>query len=206
MARNCSERHNASPLLKKEILSRLSHCESELETVRGGLSEAARLDHTLTASAEWLLDNAYLTRTSIAEIRRSLPTKSYSDSFQAVRLSLRLRVGGRPGAVFGQCRGRSQHFAGADRISKMDDAFYRGTVVVSLAASSVSDRVASGSRQRRRLCSANSRGWLFLGESIGGRAPAATRSYLKRSCDLMESEPCRGGALFRDVPGGTASG
>ena len=73
MARNCSERHNASPLLKKEILSRLSHCESELETVRGGLSEAARLDHTLTASAEWLLDNAYLTRTSIAEIRRSLP-------------------------------------------------------------------------------------------------------------------------------------
>jgi hypothetical protein len=73
MARKCSERRNASPLLKKEILSRLSHCESELETVRGGLSEAARLDHTLTASAEWLLDNAYLTRTSIAEIRRSLP-------------------------------------------------------------------------------------------------------------------------------------
>jgi hypothetical protein len=73
MARNCSQRHNASPLLKKEILSRLRHCESELETVRGGLSEAARLDHTLTASAEWLLDNAYLTRTSIAEIRRSLP-------------------------------------------------------------------------------------------------------------------------------------
>ncbi len=75
MARSCSERHNAAPLLKKEILSRLIHCESELETVRGGLSEAARLDHTLTASAEWLLDNAYLTRTSIAEIRRSLPRK-----------------------------------------------------------------------------------------------------------------------------------
>ena len=73
MAHNCSERHNASPLLKKEILSRLSRCESELESVRDGLSEAARLDHTLTASAEWLLDNAYLTRTSIAEIRRSLP-------------------------------------------------------------------------------------------------------------------------------------
>ncbi len=73
MAHNCSERHNASPLLKKEILSRLSQCELELESVRDGLSEAARLDHTLTASAEWLLDNAYLTRTNIAEIRRSLP-------------------------------------------------------------------------------------------------------------------------------------
>ena len=46
MAHNCSERHNAAPLLKKEILSRLGHCESELEAVRGGLSEAARLDHT----------------------------------------------------------------------------------------------------------------------------------------------------------------
>src|SRR5579863_4170446 len=31
MAHNCSERHNASPLLKKEILSRLGQCESELE-------------------------------------------------------------------------------------------------------------------------------------------------------------------------------
>ena len=90
MAQHCSERQNASPLLKKEILTRLSHCETELANVRGGLSEAARLDHTLTASAEWLLDNAYLTRTSIAEIRRSLPRKSYSDPLRAVRLSLRL--------------------------------------------------------------------------------------------------------------------
>ncbi|MEO8050364.1 MAG: glucoamylase family protein, partial [Acidobacteriota bacterium] len=73
MARECSQRHNASPLLKKEILSRLRACENGLETVRGSLAQAARLDHTLTASAEWLLDNAYLTRTSIAEIRRSLP-------------------------------------------------------------------------------------------------------------------------------------
>jgi len=94
MARNCSERHNAAPLLKKEILARLSHCESELDSVRGGLSEAARLDHTLTASAEWLLDNAYLTRTSIAEIRRSLPRnhiRSHSGQYGWPRRANRMR-------------------------------------------------------------------------------------------------------------------
>jgi len=73
MARHCSERRNSSPLFKNEILARLKDCETRLEAVRQNLAEAARLDHTLTASAEWLLDNAYLSRTSIAEIRRSLP-------------------------------------------------------------------------------------------------------------------------------------
>jgi hypothetical protein len=37
------------------------------------LAEAARLDHTLTAAAEWVLDNAYLVRTHIGEIRAHLP-------------------------------------------------------------------------------------------------------------------------------------
>jgi cyclic beta-1,2-glucan synthetase len=36
-----------------------------------------RLDHILTASAEWLLDNGYLIRTQIAEIRRYLPRRYY---------------------------------------------------------------------------------------------------------------------------------
>jgi cyclic beta-1,2-glucan synthetase len=34
-----------------------------------------RLEHVLTAAAEWLLDNGYLIRTQIAEIRRHLPRK-----------------------------------------------------------------------------------------------------------------------------------
>ena len=73
MARNCSERRSPSPLLRSQILSRLRESETCIEAVRQSLTEAARLDHTLTASAEWLLDNAYLIRTGVSEIRRSLP-------------------------------------------------------------------------------------------------------------------------------------
>ena len=73
MARICSETRNPTPLLKNQILARLADSETRIEAVRQSLAEAARLDHTLTASAEWLLDNAYLIRTSVSEIRRSLP-------------------------------------------------------------------------------------------------------------------------------------
>jgi hypothetical protein len=73
MARQCAEHRNPSPLWKNQILARVRDSETRLEAVHQSLGEAARLDHTLTASAEWLLDNGYLIRTGIAEIRRSLP-------------------------------------------------------------------------------------------------------------------------------------
>ncbi len=73
MARQCAEHRNPSPLWKNQILARVRDSETRLEAVHQNLGEAARLDHTLTASAEWLLDNGYLIRTAIAEIRRSLP-------------------------------------------------------------------------------------------------------------------------------------
>src|SRR5258708_4302476 len=72
MARQCAEHRNPSPLSKEQILARVRASETRLEAVHQSLGEAARLDHTLTASAEWLLDNGYLIRTGIAEIRRSL--------------------------------------------------------------------------------------------------------------------------------------
>jgi cyclic beta-1,2-glucan synthetase len=37
------------------------------------LEDAQRLDHALTSAAEWLLDNAYLVLTNLAEMRRNLP-------------------------------------------------------------------------------------------------------------------------------------
>jgi len=57
----------------KLILSRLNDNEVALDLARRDLTEAAHLGHALTAAAEWLLDNAYLVRTQIAEIRRHLP-------------------------------------------------------------------------------------------------------------------------------------
>jgi cyclic beta-1,2-glucan synthetase len=55
------------------ILDRIRECEAIVTSARADLIETSRLDHTITESAKWLLDNAYLLKTSIAEIRRSLP-------------------------------------------------------------------------------------------------------------------------------------
>jgi cellobiose phosphorylase len=62
------------PALPKEsIFERLFRNEVTLEEARDSLAEAARMDRALTASAEWLLDNSYLVRTQISEVRRHLP-------------------------------------------------------------------------------------------------------------------------------------
>ncbi len=58
---------------KESIFDRLRADELVLDDVRHNLAEAARMDRALTASAEWLLDNSYLVRTQISEVRRHLP-------------------------------------------------------------------------------------------------------------------------------------
>ncbi len=57
----------------RTILDRLAEYEATTREARGDLLEATRLDHTVTESAKWLLDNTHLLRTSISEIRRALP-------------------------------------------------------------------------------------------------------------------------------------
>ncbi len=56
-----------------QLLAQLRKSESVIDEARTDLIEAARLDHALTAAAEWLLDNYYLIRTHAADIRRHLP-------------------------------------------------------------------------------------------------------------------------------------
>ncbi len=72
-ARRCAERRGKPGTAKPRILPQLREYELTLEASRRDLAEAARLEHALTAAAEWLLDNGYLIRTQIAEIRRHLP-------------------------------------------------------------------------------------------------------------------------------------
>ena len=67
---------DSSETRSRGVLNRLRDNERALDMARGDLMEAARLGHALTAAAEWLLDNAYLVRTQIAEIRRHLPRHS----------------------------------------------------------------------------------------------------------------------------------
>ena len=55
------------------LLDRLKEFEATIKSARTELVETVRLDHVVTESAKWLLDNTYLLRTNIAEIRRALP-------------------------------------------------------------------------------------------------------------------------------------
>ena len=60
------------------IIERLDHSQALIESARLDLIEALRLDHALPAAAEWLLDNTYLVRTQIADVKRHLPRR-YSE-------------------------------------------------------------------------------------------------------------------------------
>src|SRR5579859_4342912 len=79
-ARQCAQRGITPDKSRKDesletVFAELEENEIALDAARRDLVEAARLGHALTAAAEWLLDNAYLIRTQIAEIRRHLPRR-----------------------------------------------------------------------------------------------------------------------------------
>ena len=57
----------------RPLLPILRECEIVIERARADLAEAARLEYGITHAVEWLLDNAYLIRSNIADIRHNLP-------------------------------------------------------------------------------------------------------------------------------------
>ena len=73
-AARLAESHELEPLTRsKSVLPILRRCEIALERARADLAEAARLEYGITHAAEWLLDNAYLIRSNMADIRHNLP-------------------------------------------------------------------------------------------------------------------------------------
>jgi hypothetical protein len=59
------------------FLHRLLEIENALEWANMSLTMSAEAQHAFTLSAEWLLDNAYLIREQVADLRKSLPQKYY---------------------------------------------------------------------------------------------------------------------------------
>jgi cyclic beta-1,2-glucan synthetase len=59
------------------FLRRLLEIENALEWANMSLTMSAEAQHAFTLSAEWLLDNAYLVREQVADLRKSLPQKYY---------------------------------------------------------------------------------------------------------------------------------
>src|SRR5213596_4214342 len=59
------------------FLHRLLEIEDALEWTNLSLTMSAEAHHAFTLSAEWLLDNAYLIREQVTDLRESLPQKYY---------------------------------------------------------------------------------------------------------------------------------
>jgi cellobiose phosphorylase len=59
------------------FLRRLREIEDALEWANVSLTMSAEAHHAFTLSAEWLLDNAYLIREQVIDLRKSLPQKYY---------------------------------------------------------------------------------------------------------------------------------
>ena len=62
-----------SSMRSKSLLPILNEFEALIEASRADLAEAERLEYAMTNEADWLLDNAYLIRSNIADIRHNLP-------------------------------------------------------------------------------------------------------------------------------------
>jgi cyclic beta-1,2-glucan synthetase len=61
------------------FLRRLREIEHALEWANASLTMSAEVHHAFTLSAEWLLDNAYLIREQVTDLRESLPQKYYGE-------------------------------------------------------------------------------------------------------------------------------
>jgi cyclic beta-1,2-glucan synthetase len=77
---------HSAPQNRQSILARLQQNNVALESAQDGLLEATRLDHELSPAAEWILDNSYLIRRQIIEIKRHLPRK-YSSRNEGIEES-----------------------------------------------------------------------------------------------------------------------
>ncbi len=61
------------------FLNRLGETERALEWANTSLTVSTEVHHAFTLSAEWLLDNAYVLREQVTDLRESLPQKQYGD-------------------------------------------------------------------------------------------------------------------------------
>ena len=67
----------------QRIRARLRACESSLKYSLDDLRNSVILDHPLSPSAEWLLDNAHLARAQFRELHRHLPKQPRASRYRA---------------------------------------------------------------------------------------------------------------------------
>jgi len=77
LAKNYSPRQN--PDKSTHLLDHLDTSESTLEQIRQVLAEASHLEQTITTSAEWIMDNAFIINSHITDVRKNLPKRFYRE-------------------------------------------------------------------------------------------------------------------------------
>lgn len=80
-ARQLAQRHVSSRSTgrKAALLDHLDECERVIDEVYQTLSESSHLEQSITTSAEWILDNTFIIRGHIDEVRKNLPVKFYHE-------------------------------------------------------------------------------------------------------------------------------
>ena len=78
LAHELAVNHEAKPR-GPSFLRRLREIEDALDWTNASLTMSAEVHHAFTLSAEWLLDNAYLIREQVTDLRESLPPKQYGE-------------------------------------------------------------------------------------------------------------------------------
>jgi len=85
VAENAAHLARAIPVSRRakprgpSFLRRLREIEDALEWANASLTMSTAVHHAFTLSAEWLLDNAYLIREQVTDLRESLPQKYYGE-------------------------------------------------------------------------------------------------------------------------------
>ena len=62
---------------REHILRLLDRSERVIGEVQRALADASRIEQSITATAEWILDNAHIVQTQIDDVRLNLPNKFY---------------------------------------------------------------------------------------------------------------------------------
>ncbi|HEX8552378.1 MAG TPA: glucoamylase family protein [Abditibacteriaceae bacterium] len=70
---------SASRSSHDSLLQRLRDTQITIETVEKSLTQAASLEQSVSISAEWLLDNAYIVQSQIKDVRSNLTTGFYRE-------------------------------------------------------------------------------------------------------------------------------
>ncbi|MDT8365412.1 MAG: glucoamylase family protein [bacterium] len=80
-ARKLAQGHvvSKSTVRKAALLRGLDECEKIIDEVYLTLSESSHLEQSITTSAEWILDNTFIIRGHIDEVRKNLPVKFYQE-------------------------------------------------------------------------------------------------------------------------------